>query len=41
MNKLIVALVLLVLIGTSCRSGYGCSGRESWNHMVKRINSGY
>ena len=39
MKKLIVALVLLVLVGTSCRTGYGCRGRESWNHMVRRINS--
>jgi len=38
MKKLIVALVLLVLVGTSCRTGYGCRGRESWGHMVKRIN---
>lgn len=26
---------------SSCRAGYGCKGRESWNHMTRRINSPY
>jgi hypothetical protein len=39
MKKLIIALVVLVLVGEGCRTGYGCRGRESWNHMVRRINS--
>jgi hypothetical protein len=28
MKKLIIALVLLVLVGTSCRTGYGCRGNS-------------
>jgi len=39
MKKLIVikAVVLLVLVAlavSSCRTGYGCRGRESWGKMV-------
>jgi len=42
MKKLIVLLVAAVTVLSSCsgsRGGYGCHGRESWNHMVRRINS--
>jgi len=36
---LLVALTLLLLTLFSCKtSGYGCHGKESWNHMVRRIN---
>lgn len=35
----IIALVFLLAMSlSSCRTGYGCHGRESWNGMVKRIN---
>lgn len=40
----ILILILLTAILTSCagsRNGYGCKGRESWNKMVRRINSPY
>ena len=37
-----ILTALAVIIGlallSSCRTGYGCRGNESWNHMVKRIN---
>ena len=40
--KLITLLLLLVVIITSCsRNGYGCHGRDSWNKTVKRINKHY
>ena len=35
------ALVLVVFLASCKTSGYGCKGRESWNHMEKRINRGY
>jgi hypothetical protein len=39
---ILVGLVLLVaVLASSCRTGYGCHGRESWQKMTKRINSGY
>lgn len=46
-NTIKVALIvgtltfIIVFTMTSCRTGYGCRGNQSWNHMVKRINSGY
>ena len=34
------SLVCMLIYGlASCRTGYGCHGRESWNHMTRRINS--
>ena len=36
-----MAICMVVYALTSCRTGYGCRGRESWGHMVSRINSGY
>lgn len=48
-EKTIVTAVLMIMFMalmssmTSCsgtRNGYGCHGKESWNHMVRRINSG-
>ena len=38
--KLIIigTLAFLILIATSCRSGYGCHGNQSWNKMVSRNN---
>ena len=36
---LIIAALILVFSVSSCRTGYGCRGNESWNHMVRRINS--
>jgi hypothetical protein len=38
---ILMGLILLIAVLTSCsgsRGGYGCHGRESWNHMVRRIN---
>ena len=32
-----IALVMVICM-SSCRTGYGCHGNESWGHMVKRIN---
>lgn len=34
-----MAFCMLAYALTSCRTGYGCRGNESWNHMVRRINS--
>lgn len=40
MKRIILFLIVVSLVGSSCRtSGYGCHGRESWNGMVRRINS--
>jgi hypothetical protein len=37
-----IVLVIVSMVVSSCsRKGYGCRGRESWNHMVRRINNGY
>jgi hypothetical protein len=37
-----IVLVMVSMVVSSCsRKGYGCRGRESWGHMVRRINSGY
>ena len=41
MKKIIVLIAivsLIVMSMSSCRTGYGCRGRESWVGMVKRIN---
>jgi hypothetical protein len=43
-KMLAIAVVLLGLVIatlTSCgtRNGYGCKGNQSWNKMVRRINS--
>lgn len=45
-NAVKVILTAVVLTGlviatlSSCRStGYGCKGNQSWNKMVRRINS--
>jgi hypothetical protein len=35
----IVSLLAVFLTSCSSRGGYGCRGRESWGHMVRRINS--
>jgi hypothetical protein len=36
-----VALMIFLSSCTSSRKGYGCKGKESWNHMIKRINKPY
>jgi len=41
MKKLLFALVLLgsiAIFGSSCRTGYGCRGNQSWDKMVRRNN---
>ena len=41
MKKLIVGIVLMsFIIGglSSCRTGYGCRGNQSWDKMVRRNN---
>jgi hypothetical protein len=41
MKKIVVSIIvisLVVISFSSCRTGYGCRGRESWSGMVKRIN---
>jgi hypothetical protein len=36
----LVLSALIILFMSSCsRNGYGCRGKESWKHMVRRINS--
>lgn len=43
-RTLILAVILIGLIISalsSCRTGYGCRGNESWGRMVRRINSAY
>jgi len=37
----LTGLLIATLSSCSSRNGYGCHGNQSWNHMVKRINSGY
>jgi len=34
----VVLLGLLIATLSSCRSGYGCHGNQSWDKMVRRIN---
>jgi hypothetical protein len=36
MKRILLFLVIVSLIGTSCRTGYGCRGNQSWDKMVKR-----
>jgi hypothetical protein len=45
-NKVRMFFTVLILIGlliatlSSCgTSGYGCKGNQSWNKMVRRMNS--
>lgn len=44
-NRVRITILSIILLGlllsclSSCRTGYGCHGRESWNSMVRRINS--
>jgi hypothetical protein len=35
----VIVLGLIVATLSSCRTGYGCKGNQSWNKMVRRINS--
>ena len=35
----LTGLVIATLSSCSSRNGYGCKGNQSWNKMVKRINS--
>lgn len=30
--------IMLIMSMSSCRTGYGCHGNESWGRMVYRIN---
>jgi hypothetical protein len=42
MKKLFFALVLLGSVAvffSSCRTGYGCRGNQSWSKMVRRNNA--
>lgn len=39
--SIVIVLLTIILTSMSCRSGYGCRGKESWNKMTKRINKGY
>ena len=36
-----VVLIVVAMLSSCGTQGYGCKGRESWNHLVKRINNGY
>lgn len=44
-NKLKLFIMVLVLTGlviatlSSCKTGYGCHGNQSFRHMVKRNNA--
>jgi len=33
--------MLLFVLASCSRKGYGCKGRESWKHLERRINSPY
>jgi hypothetical protein len=35
----IVLLGLIISLLSSCRTGYGCRGNQSWGRMVRRINA--
>lgn len=38
-GMIIGGLICMLVYGlTSCRTGYGCRGNQSWNHMVWRNN---
>jgi hypothetical protein len=37
----IVLTGLVIATLSSCRTGYGCRGNQSWDKMVRRINSPY
>jgi hypothetical protein len=42
MKKLLIAFAVLCFFAvffSSCRSGYGCHGNQSWSKMVRRINA--
>ena len=40
--QITILLTFIIAFLTSCAtSGYGCKGKESWNKMVRRINSPY
>jgi len=34
-------ICMLLFAMTSCRTGYGCKGNQSWGKMERRINSPY
>lgn len=46
-NRMRITILAVILLGllistlSSCRTGYGCRGNESWGRMVRRINSAY
>ena len=46
-TKIKTAILAFILLGllisslTSCRTGYGCHGNQSWDRMVRRNNSAY
>lgn len=46
-NKLRMFFLGLILTGlaisllSSCRTGYGCKGNQSWKQMERRINRPY
>lgn len=37
----LLGLVIATLSSCSTRNGYGCRGNQSWDKMVRRINSPY
>lgn len=42
MKRIILLLVVIALVGTSCKtSGYGCKGKASWNDVIRKANSPY
>jgi len=41
MKKVLLSIVLVTLVigsMSSCRTGYGCRGNQSWDKMVRRNN---
>ena len=44
MKKTILTLLAIAIVAitfSSCRTGYGCRGNQSWGRMIQRINSPY
>jgi len=34
----VIYVVFVMILLSSCRTGYGCRGNQSWGKMVSRIN---
>ena len=34
----VMAIIIVIDMMSSCRTGYGCKGNQSWKQMERRIN---